>query len=218
MMSLWVEVVAQQWLTMQRSNQGRSFTVAPRGGDVLLVVDVQNDFLPGGALAVPRGDEVVSALNRCTAIFTEHSLPVIATRDWHPPDHCSFDGQGGPWPPHCVSDTPGASFAPGLRLPENVEVVDKATSREPDVYSGFDGTGLADRLRTLGVRRVFVGGLATDYCVLATVLDALEAGFEVVLLEDAIRAVEVEPGDGLRAIERMLAAGAVSLRTSRLAA
>ena len=180
----------------------------PWRGDALLLVDVQNDFLPGGALAVPDGDAVVPVLNRYLARFVEAGLPIFATRDWHPADHCSFQAQGGPWPAHCVQGTPGAGFAPGLDLPHGVSHVAKAIGTEKDSYSGFDGTGLAAELRAAGVTRLLIGGLATDYCVLNTVLDALREGFEVLLLEDAVRAVEVQPGDGDAATARMVAAGA----------
>ncbi|ROR32589.1 isochorismatase family protein [Inmirania thermothiophila] len=177
-------------------------------GDALIVVDVQNDFLPGGALAVPAGDQVVPVLNRYAEQFAAAGLPVFATRDWHPADHCSFRDQGGPWPPHCVAGTEGAAFAPGLRLPQGTEVISKADTPERDAYSGFEGTDLAERLRRRGVRRVFVGGLATDYCVFNTVLDALGEGFETWVLGDAIRAVNVRPGDGAEAERRMREAGA----------
>lgn len=177
-------------------------------GDALLVVDVQCDFLPGGALGVKDGDAVVPVLNRYIARFVAHGLPVVFTRDWHPLEHCSFHAQGGPWPPHCVADTTGAAFAPGLMLPAHAEIVSKATTAIADAYSGFDQTGLAERLRARGVRRVFIGGLATDYCVQATTRDGLAAGFGVFVLDDAIRAVEVQAGDGARAIAAMLAGGA----------
>ena len=143
---------------------------------------------------------------------------MFATRDWHPADHCSFQAQGGPWPPHCIAGTPGAEFAPGLRLPDGTVVVSKATTPERDAYSGFEGTDLEARLRRLGVKRLFVGGLATDYCVLNTVLDARARDFEVCLLADAIRAVDVHPGDGERAVERMQAADARILHLEDLAA
>ncbi len=193
-------------------------SIEPRPGDALIVVDVQKDFLPGGSLAVPHGDEVVPVLNRYMEIFRSRGLPVFATRDWHPPEHCSFTEQGGPWPPHCVAGSEGAAFADGLRLPAETVVVSKATTPDKDAYSGFQDTGLAQRLREAGVRRVFVGGLATDYCVLNTVRDALAEGFEVVLLEDAIRAVDVQPGDGERAVKEMLDAGAVPARIDAIAA
>jgi len=177
--------------------------------DALILVDVQNDFLPGGALAVPDGDAVVGPLNRWIERFEQAGAPVFATRDWHPADHCSFKPQGGPWPPHCIAGTPGAAFAAGLRLPAGCQVVAKATRAERDAYSGFDGTGLAPELARRGVRRVWLGGLATDYCVRATALDAIANGFEVHVIVPAVRAVEVQPGDGERALEAMRAAGAV---------
>jgi nicotinamidase/pyrazinamidase len=186
--------------------------LAPARGDALIVVDVQNDFLPGGALAVPRGDEVLAPLNAAMAEFERAGRPVFATRDWHPANHCSFKAQGGPWPPHCVAGTPGAAFAGRLALPPSAAVISKATTAGADAYSGFAGTDLAARLAAAGVKRVFVGGLATDYCVLNTVLDARKEGLDVVVLEQAIRAVEVAPGDGERAIARMREAGAAVRR------
>lgn len=179
-----------------------------RADDALVVVDVQRDFLPGGALAVPDGDQVVPAINRYLKRFEREGRLVVLTRDWHPADHVSFRAQGGPWPPHCVAGTPGAGFAPGLDLPAMAQVVSKATRPDAEAYSGFEGTELAARLRQQGVKRLFVGGLATDYCVRATVLDALREGFEVWLLADAVRAVDVRPGDGERALRDMLQAGA----------
>jgi nicotinamidase/pyrazinamidase len=180
--------------------------------DAVLIVDVQGDFLPGGKLAVQRGNEVVPVLNRYIALARRNKLPVFASRDWHPPDHCSFRPQGGPWPQHCVAGSPGAAFAPGLALPGDAVIISKATARDADAYSAFQGTDLAQALYAAGVKRLLVGGLATDYCVLHTVLDARKAGFEVLLLADAIRAVNVKPGDGERAEREMLAAGAVAIR------
>jgi len=177
-------------------------------GDALIVVDVQNDFLPGGSLAVAGGDEIIELLNHYIAAFSIRSLPVFAIRDWHPLRHCSFREQGGPWPSHCVAGTVGAAFAPGLRLPASVRVVSKGTTVEKDAYSGFAGTDLDAQLHAASVRRVFVGGLATDYCVLNTVNDALAKGFETFLLEDAVRAVDVSDGDGARALAQMRARGA----------
>jgi nicotinamidase/pyrazinamidase len=177
-------------------------------GDALLIVDVQRDFLPGGNLAVPSGDEIVPVLNRYLALAQQAGCPVFASRDWHPPEHCSFRAQGGIWPAHCVAGTPGAAFAPGLALPAGAITIDKATTAGADAYSAFSGTGLARRLRQCGVKRLLVGGLATDYCVLNTVRDALREGFGVLLLEDAIRAVNVRPGDGARAKEEMKSLGA----------
>jgi len=187
-------------------------------GDALLIVDVQNDFLPGGSLAVPDGDAVIAPLNHAIELFRHAGLPVFATRDWHPPDHCSFQARGGPWPPHCVAGSDGAAFAPDLQLPDDVTVISKATRPDKDAYSGFEDTDLAERLRAAGIRRLFVGGLATDYCVLNTVRDALQAGFEVVVLEDAIRAVDVQPDDGARAIAEMKKRGARFSRSDRLSA
>lgn len=187
-----------------------------RAGDALLIVDVQSDFLPGGSLAVPRGDEVVAVLNGCLQAFRQAGLPVVATRDWHPPDHCSFRPQGGPWPPHCVAGSAGAGFAPGLQLPAQAIVISKATQQQSDAYAGFEGTALDQRLRQAGVGRLFVGGLATDYCVLNTVCDALRLGYQTVLLLDAIRAVDVHAGDGERAIARMLQLGALAASSQHI--
>ncbi len=189
----------------------------PDDRSALLIVDVQNDFLPGGRLAVPDGDAVVGPLNRAIEAFRARGRPIVATRDWHPPDHCSFTAQGGPWPPHCVQGSEGARFAAALALPPDALIVSKADRPDRDAYSGFQDTGLAERLRALGVGTLVVGGLATDYCVLNTVRDALAAGFAVWVLEDAIRAVDVEPGDGARAIETMRAAGARFIRSDELA-
>ncbi|MGM0412611.1 MAG: nicotinamidase [Pseudomonadota bacterium] len=173
----------------------------------LVLVDLQNDFLPGGALGVPGGDAVIPPLNRCAAAFAAAGRPVFATRDWHPPDHCSFREQGGPWPPHCVAGSEGAAFAPGLALPATAMVIGKGSRPEADAYSGFDGTDLARRLRDNGCDDLVVGGLATDYCVRATALDGLREGFEVTVLTDAVAAVDVQPGDGDRALAEMAEAG-----------
>lgn len=180
----------------------------PQAGDALLIVDVQNDFLPGGSLGVPRGDEVVPALNSYLHIFAVRNLPVYATRDWHPEQHCSFRAQGGTWPPHCVAGTRGAEFAAALQLTPSVVIISKATTPEQDAYSGFQGTTLDGQLRASHVQRLFIGGLATDYCVLNTVRDALRLGYRVCLLADAIRAVDVHAGDGLIAEEEMVKLGA----------
>lgn len=183
-----------------------------RSGDALIVVDVQNDFLPGGSLAVPGGAEVVPPLNEYVRRFVAAGLPVLATRDWHPVDHCSFLARGGRWPPHCVVGSRGAEFAPGLLLPPDVSVMSKDTLPDQETYSGFAATDLAQRLRRGGSTRLFVGGLATDYCVLNTVRDALLEGFSVVLLVDAVRAVNVLPDDGERALAEMYALGALAGR------
>jgi len=182
----------------------------------LIVVDVQNDFCPGGSLPVPEGDRVVSPINELIPKFQNAGAMVIATRDWHPRNHSSFTDQGGPWPVHCVQNTPGANFHPDLDVNERVVVVDKATTTEKDAYSGFEGTGLADLLRERNVNRVYVCGLATDYCVKATVLDALEAGFETYVIEDAVRGVDVNAGDSEKAIEEMRRAGAKTTRSTEI--
>jgi nicotinamidase/pyrazinamidase len=194
-------------VVVAESNQ---MTLQP--GDALLVVDVQRDFLPGGSLAVPSGDAVIPALNRYLALWRDRALPVFATRDWHPQSHCSFREQGGPWPPHCVAGTQGAEFGPDLDLPANVVVISKGAAADRDAYSGFQETSLHERLQAAGVRRVFVGGLATDYCVLATVRDARALGYAVRLLTDAIKPVDVQPGDGQRAQDEMIRLGAEPVR------
>lgn len=176
--------------------------------DALLVIDMQYDFLPGGSLGVPRGDEVLAPINSLCALFAARGLPVYASRDWHPENHISFAARGGPWPPHCVAGTPGAAFSDALQLPANTVIISKADSADADAYSAFNGTALADHLRQHGVTRVTVCGLATDYCVLNTVIDARENGFEVLVVPEAMRAVDVAAGDGERAIERMRGLGA----------
>ena len=184
--------------------------------DALIVVDVQRDFLPGGSLAVPDGDSVVPILNCYLQRFRAACLPIVATRDWHPPNHSSFITEGGSWPPHCIQDTRGAEFAEQLEFPEEAVLVSKATRVDADAYSGFDGTNLRQYLRDAGVRRLFIGGLTTDYCVLATVKDALSAGFEVIVLGDAIRAVNVDPGDGDKALDEMLSVGATIIELAAI--
>jgi nicotinamidase/pyrazinamidase len=180
----------------------------PDVGDALLVVDVQNDFLPGGALGVPDGDRVLAPINNAIALFVSRGLPVFASRDWHPANHCSFKEQGGPWPVHCVADSAGAAFSSELDLPANATLVYKATRVDEEAYSVFGGTGFEGMLRRAGVKRIFVGGLATDYCVLATTRDACLLGFSVVVLVDAVCAVDVHPGDGERALGEMRNLGA----------
>lgn len=187
---------------------GVADALEPQAGDALLIVHLQNDFLPGGALGVPGGEAVIAPLNRCIEAFKHRRLPIFATRDWHPPDHCSFREQGGPWPPHCIAGTRGAAFAESLALDVGVHVVSQATRAETEAYSGFEDTNLAGELAARGVRRIFVGGLATDYCVRATVLDALSAGFAVIVIADAVRPIDAHPGDGARALAEMRARGA----------
>jgi len=174
----------------------------------LVIVDVQNDFCPGGALAVRDGDAVVAPLNRCAALFASAGALVVATRDWHPPDHCSFREQGGPWPVHCVRDTPGATFHRALKLPPGAIVISKAENPKVESYSFFGEPHLERPLVERGIRRLFIGGLATDYCVKWTALDAARRGLETFVLADAIRGVEAQPGDCARAVEEMKAGGA----------
>ncbi len=178
----------------------------------LIVVDVQNDFCPGGALAVPHGDEVVEPLNRVIDEFLERGAPVYKTRDWHPPETKHFQAYGGTWPVHCVQNTEGAEFHPALRDDPRIAVISKGLG-DKDCYSAFDETNLASELREENVEEVVVGGLATDYCVKNTVLDAVKNGFKVKALGNAMRPVELHPGDGDRAIEEMRAAGAELIST-----
>jgi nicotinamidase/pyrazinamidase len=176
-------------------------------GDAILVVDVQNDFCPGGALPVEEGDRVVPVLNRWLRAAKQRGVPVYASRDWHPRGHMSFVEQGGDWPAHCLQDTEGAAFHAELELPEDVVLIAKGVRFDHDQYSAFNETGLAERLRRDGVRRLWVGGLALDVCVRASVLDALRAGLEVRLLVDATRPVQADAGQ--RALDEMKAEGAI---------
>ncbi|MEA2786969.1 MAG: nicotinamidase/pyrazinamidase [Candidatus Eremiobacteraeota bacterium] len=174
-----------------------------RPDDALVIVDVQHDFLPGGALGVAEGERIFAPIDALALRFAR----VYATRDWHPADHSSYAQYGGPWPVHCVANTHGAAFDPRLDLGKVDVVVDKGTDRKTDGYSGFAATVLAADLRAHGVHRVFVCGLATDYCVKATALDAKAAGFDAVVLEDAAAAVNVNPGDEQRALQELRDAG-----------
>jgi nicotinamidase/pyrazinamidase len=174
---------------------------------VLLVVDVQNDFCPGGSLPVAQGDEVVEPLNKLIDQFLAAGDPVFETRDWHPANTKHFAVYGGIWPVHCVQGTLGAQFHPRLNQDRRIRVVSKGLG-DTDCYSAFDETDLADQLHRLGVTEVWVGGLATDYCVKTTALDALKQGFEVKVVKNAIRGVNVTPGDDERALAEMRQAGA----------
>lgn len=176
-------------------------------GDALLLVDVQNDFCPGGSLPVAGGDEIVPVLNRWIAAADDMGVAIVATRDWHPVHHVSFSEQGGPWPVHCVQDTGGAAFHPALELPDDTIKVSKGIRFDQDAYSAFENTGLADFLRGRNIRRLWVGGLAQDVCVLETVLQAVKEGFEVHLILAATRPVDVQ--QGARALADMRDAGAV---------
>jgi nicotinamidase/pyrazinamidase len=184
-----------------------------QGRDALVIIDVQNDFCPGGALAVSHGDQVVPALNRYIDKFRRSNLPIIATRDWHPEKTTHFKAYGGLWPPHCIQGTQGAEFHADLALPADTVVVSSGIGPDEEGYSGFEGrddqgASLADVLRANAVGRIFVGGLATDYCVKHTVLDGLKHGFKVTVLKDAIRGVNLKPEDSERAIAEMSEAGA----------
>ncbi len=183
-----------------------------RSKDALIIVDVQRDFCPGGALPVPEGDKIIPLLNEYIKRFEEAGAVIVATRDWHPYNHISFKEYGGIWPSHCVQGTDGAKFHPDLRVSRMTKIISKAKSPEKEAYSGFDGASLAKYLKKKGVERVFVGGLATDYCVKSTVLDALKLGFETFLLEDAVKGVDVKPGDSEKAIKEMLKKGAKKIR------
>ncbi len=193
-------------------------TVTLDSGDALILVDVQNDFLPGGSLAVPMGNEVIPILNRYIALFHVHGLPIFATRDWHPPEHSSFLKQGGRWVPHCIAATPGAAFPTSLELPSDIHIISKATHREKDAYSGFDDTQLNTLLKSDGICRVFIGGVATEYCVLNSIKDALQYRYVTFVLEDAIRAININPHNGRHALEEMVHLGAIPIHFESLAA
>jgi nicotinamidase/pyrazinamidase len=194
--------------------------------DALLIVDFQNDFTPGGALPVAGGDEIGPAINAIADRFDF----VVATRDWHPPDHGSFEGvevdpekwhgldPPGIWPVHCVQNTPGAELHESLDRSKVDQVVDKAQDPFTQGYSSFHGGNLADVLREHGVDRVYIAGLATDYCVKNTVLDAVREGFDVTVVTDAIRGIDVKPGDSERAIQEMRRAGADLVTSDELLA
>jgi len=178
----------------------------------LIVVDVQNDFCPGGTLAVAHGDEVVAPLNELIDEFLERGDPVYKSRDWHPPQTKHFQAYGGTWPVHCVQNTQGAEFHPQLKDDPRIRVISKGLG-DTDCYSAFDETDLAAQLRDQGVKELVVGGLATDYCVKETVLAGIKEGFKVKAVENAMRAVDLQPGDGERAIQQMREAGAENVNT-----
>jgi nicotinamidase/pyrazinamidase len=176
--------------------------------DALIVTDIQMDFLPGGALPVPEGDLVIPVLNDYIKMFKEAKGKIIASRDWHPSNHMSFVAQGGQWQPHCVQNSEGSKFSPALKLPETVIVVSKATDPKKEAYSVFDGTDLVDELKAHTIQRILIGGLAADYCVLNSVLDARKMGMETYVLVDATKGLNVKPGDVDRAFETMNQRGA----------
>lgn len=176
-------------------------------GDALIIVHVQNDFCPGGALPIAGGDEVVPVLNKWIAAAVDHAVPIYASRDWHPAGHISFQESGGPWPAHCLQDSDGAAFHPDLKLPTTVIKVTSGVRFDKDQYSAFDQTGLAAKLKDAGIKRLWIGGLAQDVCVLATVLDACREGFETHVILDATRPITPEGGED--AVKQMREAGAI---------
>jgi nicotinate phosphoribosyltransferase len=187
-------------------------------GAALLIVDLQNDFLSRGSLAVPDAEAIIPALNAVLAEFERRGLPIIVGRDWHPANHCSFYAHGGPWPPHCVAGTPGAEFPAALALPAVVTVVSKASAPDEEAYSAFGGSDLATWLRGAGVTRLYIGGVTLEYCVRETVADARRAGFEVVVLEDAIRAIDPASSDAARARTAIRDTGAMFTTAAALRA
>ena len=193
----------------QTKNKSRSGILQPDKKSVLLVVNLQNDFCPGGALAVEGGDRVIPIANALIRFFAAEGFGIVATRDWHPENHCSFKEQGGLWPPHCVQGSRGSQFHPDLKMPPGTLIVSGATSPRKEACSGFDGTSLEDRLEDLEAQTLFVIGLATDYYVKQTVLDACKLGFRVVVLEDGVRGIDAEPGDSQKALQEMKQAGAI---------
>lgn len=180
--------------------------------DALLIADIQNDFLPGGALGITGGGEIIPTLLNYTRLFRTHSLPIFLTRDWHPPNHCSFKPQGGSWPVHCVAGSPGSLPPTSFAAPLSAVIIYKAVDRDREAYSAFQYTTLDRHLRALTVQRIFIGGLATDYCVLNSVKDARALSYDVCLLMDGIKAVNLQLDDGRRAEEEMIRLGAVPVR------
>ncbi|MGM0481011.1 MAG: isochorismatase family protein [Pseudomonadota bacterium] len=164
-------------------------------GDALIIVDVQNDFCPGGKLALDDGDEVVPVINRMIAQAQQADIPIFASRDWHPLQHVSFDERGGPWPPHCVQDTAGAEFHPDLNLPEQTRLISKGVRFDVDQYSAFDHTGLTSELVQLDINRVWVVGLALEVCVKATALDAANKNYQTVIVKDGVRFIDKADAD-----------------------
>jgi nicotinamidase/pyrazinamidase len=176
-------------------------------GNALIIANMQRDFLSGDILDIPDGGTIIPVVNRYLAAWSTHALPIFLSRCWHPPDHCSFQAQGGPWPPHCVADTPGAEFAPELRVPASAIVVSKATTRDAASPSAFVGTDLDTQLRRHGTTQIFIGGLGTAHGVVDTVRDAIEHGYETLVLRDAIRVATGTSDDGADAEQTMRALG-----------
>lgn len=186
--------------------------------DALLIADIQNDFLPGGALGINDSDVIIPVLLAYIRRFHSKGLPIFLTRDWHPSNHCSFKDRGGPWPVHCVAGSPGSLPPLGFEAPPEVVIIYKAIDADQEAYSAFQNTPLHRHLQALGIHRLFIGGLATDYCVLNTVRDARKLGYQVFLLTDGIKAVNVQPSDGHNAEREMIQLGAVPMRLEVLAA
>lgn len=188
----------------------------------LLIIDIQNDFCPGGALAVPDGDKIIPFLNNYIKIFLKKGQPIFVSRDWHPGKTSHFLSGGGKWPGHCVQGTKGAEFRPGLKLPQSAIILSKGMAPDSDSYSCFDaydseGRDFLSLLKEMDIEELYVGGLATDYCVRSSVLDALKNGFKVNLLVDAIKGVDLKPGDSEKAVREMIKAGARGIASSRSA-
>lgn len=205
---------------VDRSSDLSNFPTTPMiaitAHDALLLADIQNDFLPGGALGISGGGEIIPTLLNYTRLFQTHSLPIFLTRDWHPSNHCSFRSQGGPWPAHCVASSPGSLPPSSFSAPPSAVIIYKAIDRDQEAYSAFQNTALDRHLRALSVQRLFIGGLATDYCVLNSVKDARMLGYNVCLLVDGIKAVNLRPDDGRRAEAEMIRLGAIPIRWKML--
>lgn len=195
-----------------------TFMIPLKSDDGLLIADIQNDFLPGGALGIRGGDDIIPVLVTYIRRFHADALPIFLTRDWHPPDHCSFTHRGGPWRIHCIAGSPGSLPPPTFEAPASAVIIYKAIDPDGEAYSAFQNTMLDRHLRAIGVRRLFIGGLATDYCVLNTVKDARALGYDVCLLMDGVKAVNLRPDDGRRAEEEMIRLGAVPVQLETLAA
>lgn len=187
-----------------------------KNGDVLILIDIQNDYLPGGSLAVPQSDEIIPVINAYIERFVDHGLTIVAARDWHPHDHSSFNEQGGTLPAHCIADTPGSAFPKSLQLPEDARIISKTSSADQEGLSAFDGTRLLALLQRIEAKRLFIAGLATDTSILHTALEAAQHPCTVFLLLDAVRAFNRTPYDGENAIAKMKAAGVLTTRLSRL--
>ena len=177
--------------------------------DALIVVDVQNDFCPGGTLAVPHGDEVIPELNRWIHAAESANAGIFATRDWHPSDHVSFQARGGPWPPHCVQNTAGAEFHKALELPKDVPVISKGVAADDDSYSNFDKTDLDRQLKARGSKRLWIGGLALDYCVMWTAIEATQLGYEVHVIADASRPIGTSAQEIMETNHQLNGAGVI---------